>query len=89
MRLEATLGAIGFLTNVIRELLAFVLIPVLAARLDPLTAIAPAGATAMDTTLPLIQRAAGSTTAIIAFVSGTVLSSAVPVLIPLLAKLCP
>jgi uncharacterized membrane protein YbjE (DUF340 family) len=83
------LGALGFLTNVIRELLAFVLIPVLAVRLDPLAAIAPAGATAMDTTLPMIQRAAGSTTAIIAFVSGAVLSSAVPVLVPLLAKLCP
>jgi len=83
------LGALGFLTNVIRELLAFVLISALAVRVDPLAAIAPAGATAMDTTLPLIQRAAGSTTAIVALVSGAVLSSAVPLLVPLLAKLCP
>jgi len=82
------LGALAFLTNLFRELLAFLFVPVLSARLGMLTAIAPCGATAMDTTLPLIQRTAGPTAAVIAFLSGLVLSLVVPILIPALVRLC-
>lgn len=81
------LGALAFLTNVARELLAVLLIAPVARRLGHIVAVAPGGATAMDTTLPIVARATGAETAIISFVSGAVLSSLVPLLVPLLARL--
>ncbi|HBV95455.1 MAG: membrane protein [Peptococcaceae bacterium BICA1-7] len=76
-------GALAFLTNVARELIAFIIIPILAARSMGVVAVAPGGATTMDTTLPLIARVTDPETAIIAVVNGLVLSSMVPVLVPL------
>ncbi|MCL6638648.1 MAG: lysine exporter LysO family protein [Firmicutes bacterium] len=80
-------GALAFLTNVMRELMSFILIPLLAAKMGRLAAIAPGGATTMDTTLPLIARATDSDTAVIALVNGTALSALVPFLVPLLINL--
>lgn len=77
-----TLGAIAFLSNVFRELLTVILIPILAKKLNGYTAIAPAGATSMDTTLPLISKATNSEVAVVAFINGVVLSSLVPILVP-------
>ena len=76
------LGAISFLSNVFRELLAVILIPVLAKKFNGYTAIAPAGATSMDTTLPLISKATNSEVAVVAFINGVVLSSLVPIFVP-------
>lgn len=76
-------GALAFLTNVIRELISFFLIPILAAKAGNMAAVAPGGATTMDTTLPLIARVTDSETALVALVNGMVLSSLVPVLVPL------
>lgn len=76
------LGAISFLSNVFRELLAVILIPILAKKLNGYTAIAPAGATSMDTTLPLISKATNSEIAVVAFINGVVLSSLVPIFVP-------
>lgn len=76
-------GTISFLTNVFKELLAVILIPVIASKLNHFTAISPAGATAMDTTLPLIAEATNEETVVVAFISGAILSSLVPVLVPL------
>jgi uncharacterized membrane protein YbjE (DUF340 family) len=81
------IGTIAFLSNVFRELIAVMTIPFLAKRVGPLAAVAPGGATTMDTTLPLIAAAAGNHAALIGFVSGLCLSSAVPFLIPILIKL--
>ena len=78
------LGAVAFLANVSRELMAFLLIPLLVTRLGNLTAIAPGGATTMDSTLPLITRVTDPQTALVAFVSGLLLTAAVPVLIPII-----
>lgn len=80
-------GALAFMTNVSREVIAFVLIPVLAVKLGHLVAISPGGATTMDTTLPLISKATDADTTIIAMVSGTALSAMVPLLVPLLIRL--
>ncbi|MEG2017579.1 MAG: lysine exporter LysO family protein [Clostridium sp.] len=77
-----TLGAIAFLSNVFRELLTVILIPILAKKLNSYTAIAPAGATSMDTTLPLIAKATNSEVAVVGFINGVVLSSLVPILVP-------
>lgn len=83
------LGALAFVTNVVRELLAFLLVPVLTARIGTLAAIAPCGATAMDTTLPVVCQAAGPTAAVTAFLSGLTLSLSVPILVPVLVRFCP
>lgn len=81
------LSAMAFLTNVIRELLAILLIPVLAKWLNYESAIAPSGATAMDTTLPIITRYTDARISVLAFVTGVILSSLVPVLVPLMIRL--
>lgn len=81
------LGTVAFLTNVSRELIALVLIPVVAKKIGFVEAIAPGGATAMDTTLPVISRSTAPEIAVIAFLTGVFLTACVPVLVPLILKL--
>lgn len=83
----AELGTIAFLSNIFRELMSLVIIPFVALHLGGITAVAPGGATSMDTTLPLISKAAGPDIALMAFISGAVLSGLVPVLVPLIVNL--
>ncbi|RYD05635.1 membrane protein [Desulforamulus aquiferis] len=80
-------GALAFMTNVARELLTFISVPLVARYIGRLSTIAPGGATTMDTTLPIITRATDSDMAIIAFINGSVLSTMVPILVPFLIKL--
>ena len=84
---SAQLGAVAFLTNVFRELMAFILIPFLAMHVGKIVAIAPGGATTMDSTLPMIAKMTDTPTAMIAFISGLILTTMVPFLIPLLLTL--
>lgn len=77
------IGAIAFLSNVFREILAFILIPALAKKMGYYCAIAPAGATAMDTTLAIISRNTDGKTAVLAFLTGVLLTSIVPIIMPL------
>jgi len=79
----ADLGSIAFLTNVFREMISIILIPILAKYVNPYVSIAPGGATTMDTTLPIIEKYAGSSAAFIAFLHGFILSSLVPVIVPM------
>lgn|SRR5690554_1868996 len=81
------LSALGFLANVVREILAFIIIPLVAKKMGFFEAIAPAGATAMDTGLPIISRATDSETAIVAFITGVICTFSVPVLVPLILNL--
>jgi len=76
------IGAIAFLTNVFREILAFALIPILATKKNHFVTILPSGATAMDTTLPLLSRSIDSEMTIVAFLSGVALTSLVPIMVP-------
>ncbi|MBV7276689.1 lysine exporter LysO family protein [Clostridium thailandense] len=77
----AQVGTTAFLTNIFRELIAVVLIPIIAVKLNHYTTIAPAGATSMDTTLPLISKATSPEIAVVSFLNGVILSSLVPVFI--------
>jgi uncharacterized membrane protein YbjE (DUF340 family) len=79
-------GALAFLSNVFRELIAVILMPLLARRLAPAIALAPGGATTMDTTLPIVARCMGSEAALIAFASGATLTALVPILVPILIR---
>lgn len=81
------LGAVAFLCNVLRELLAVVSMPWLAQRLGPYVAIAPGGATTMDTTLPILARYGTHESTLAAFINGALLSLAVPLLVPFFAGL--
>ncbi len=84
---SAKLGALAFLTNITREIMAIIMIPLLAKKRN-LSVIAPGGATTMDTTLPLISESVNQPEIVItAFISGSILSALVPVLVPLLIQL--
>ena len=80
-------GALAFITNVCREVFALVSIPYIAKYLGKMEAIAPAGATAMDTSLPVISKATDGNTAVVSFITGVVLSTLVPILVPILISL--
>jgi uncharacterized membrane protein YbjE (DUF340 family) len=80
---SSELSALSFMTNVSREILAIMSIPLVAKYIGFNEAVAPAGATAMDTTLPIISKATDGKTAIIAFVTGLILSILVPILVPI------
>jgi uncharacterized membrane protein YbjE (DUF340 family) len=84
---SVSIGALAFLSNVLRELIAVVLMPILAQRLAPAVALAPGGATTMDTTLPIIARCMGPEAALIAFASGATLTALVPILVPILIRI--
>lgn len=75
-------GTISFLANVFREMLTFIIVPFIASHLNYYCAIAPAGATAMDTTLGIISRNTNATVAVLSFVSGVICTLLVPVLVP-------
>lgn len=80
-------GTTAFLTNIFRELLAFAVIPFVAKYIGPYAAIAPGGATAMDTTLPLITRCTDDSVALVSVMTGVICTSAVPILVPLVYNL--
>ncbi len=84
---SGTLAALAFLSNVIREVLAIISIPFVAKYIGYEEAIGPAGAAAMDTLLPIVSRNTNARTAILSFTTGVILSTLVPILVPLLLSL--
>ncbi len=76
-------GTISFLSNVFREIFTFICVPFIARYLNYYCAIAPGGATAMDTTLAVISRNTNAKIAVLAFTSGLTLTMLIPFLIPL------
>ncbi len=81
------LGAIAFLSNTFRELLTFLILPFAVKYLGKIVSIAPGGATMMDVTLPLLRELGGEEVILPAFFSGAVLSSLVPLVVPLIISL--
>jgi uncharacterized membrane protein YbjE (DUF340 family) len=79
-------GALGFTVNFLRELFTIATTS-LVARLDKYAPIAMGGATAMDTTLPIIVRYCGQDTLLTAFSSGFILTMAAPFTITGLAAI--
>jgi uncharacterized membrane protein YbjE (DUF340 family) len=83
----AQIGTMALLSNVFRELLAIMIMPLVVRYFGKLAAVAPGGATSMDTTLPIVVKYAGSEMSVIAFVSGFTLSVLVIMLVPFFAGL--
>ena len=77
------LGSIAFMSNLMREIFSFVIIPVIALKCNGYTCIAPAGATSEDTTLPVILKYTNEETVVLAVLNGIVCSFFVPILISL------
>lgn len=82
--LGPVLGSAAFFNDLLRELVAIMLIPSLIRRYTS-TAVGIGGATAMDFTLPVIQRAGSVDLVPAAIVSGFLLSLSAPVLMALFA----
>ena len=82
-----SLGGTAFLSNVSRELLAIFTIPFIATKIGSFPSVATAGATAMDSVLPVINKSNPANVSIIAFYSGFVITLVVPVLVPAMVAL--
>lgn len=78
---DAELGSIAFMSNLMRELFSFMLIPVIAKYLNYYTCIAPAGATSEDTTLPVMLKYTNEETVVLSVFNGVICSFMVPILI--------
>ncbi|AFI90009.1 membrane protein [Pectobacterium parmentieri] len=77
--LGPVIGSAAFFNDLIRELLAIMLVPALAQR-NRSCALGLCGATSMDFTLPVLQRSAGVDIVPAAIVHGFLLSLAAPIL---------
>jgi uncharacterized membrane protein YbjE (DUF340 family) len=75
------MGVVALLANMIRELSTLMLAPLYVRLFGKLSPVAAAGATAMDTCLPVIMRYSGKEVAIIALFSGIALTVVVPFLV--------
>lgn len=76
------LASTAFLCDLFREVIALLLIPTLSRIGTSNIAIGVAGATAMDVTLPIIEKHCGERYVPTAFISGAILTILVPFLIP-------
>lgn len=82
-----SVSAVAFLANVMREIFAIVLIPVVARYVGYVEAVALPGAAAMDTVLPVVIGSTSERITIYSFASGVILSLAVPILVPFIIAL--
>jgi uncharacterized membrane protein YbjE (DUF340 family) len=76
-----SLGVVALLANIFRELTTLIFTPLFARLFGPLAPIASGGATAMDTTLPIITEYSGKEYALVSVFSGLVLTLLVPLLV--------
>lgn len=79
-------GTSAFFIDFSRELVAIIFLPSLG-RFIPLSMVGYCGGTAMDFSLPIIKQNLDEKCVVLAISSGMLLSCAVPILIPLFAKI--
>ena len=82
----AELGVVALLANILREIFALLLAPLLARYVNPLAPIAAGGATTLDTTLPVISCASGADYVPVAIYHGFVTDFSVPFLVAFFAS---
>lgn len=80
------LGVVALLSNIFREIITLLAVPLFVKYFGKLAGIASGGATAMDTTLPIIVKFTGKEYGIIAIFSGIVLTILVPILVTLILE---
>jgi uncharacterized membrane protein YbjE (DUF340 family) len=81
------MGTVALTSNIMREIITLLLTPLLVARWGKLAAISAAGATSMDTTLPIITKYTGKEFVPIAVFHGVVVDFSVPFLVTFFATL--
>ncbi len=79
---DPVLGSIAFLSNLFRESIAFLMIPLLASYYKPHASISIAGATSMDVTLPIIEKSNGTAYVPLSIAHGVILTLIIPFLVP-------
>lgn len=79
-----TASAVAFLHNVMRELFSIIFIPLVAKKIGYIETTGMPGAAAMDVCLPIVEKSTRSDIAVYSFVSGVILSTAVPIMVPLI-----
>ena len=84
---DPVLGSAAFVSNILRETIALLTIPLISRTRFPNIGIGVAGATSMDVTLPLVERCCGADEVPLSIASGAGLSLLVPVLVPLFFQL--
>ena len=75
------MGSIAFMSNLMREMFSFILIPFLAVHFNYYTLYCPAGATSEDTTLPVMLKYTNEETVVLSVFNGVICSFMVPILI--------
>lgn len=75
------LGTVALLSNIVREMIALLGAPLLARMFGTLAPIAAGGATAMDTTLPVISRTCGQQFVPVSIYCGMATDFSVPFLV--------
>jgi len=80
------LGVVALLSNIFREIITLLAVPFLVRYFGKLAGIASGGATAMDTTLPIIVKFTGKDYGIIAIFSGIILTILVPILVTVILE---
>jgi uncharacterized membrane protein YbjE (DUF340 family) len=80
---DPLLGTAAFVSNLLREMLAFLTVPVLAATGRCESGVGISGATSMDVTLPVVEDTWGPDVLPLSVAHGVILSFLVPFLVPL------
>ena len=75
------------MSNLMREVFSFGIIPFLAVYFNYYTCIAPAGATSEDTTLPVMLKYTNEETVVLSVLNGMICSFFVPILISIFLNL--
>lgn len=81
------LGTVALMYNVLREITALLLAPLLLRAFGPLAPISIGGATTADTTLPTISRVSGTQFVPVAIFHGLMVDLSVPLLVPFFCAL--
>lgn len=78
------IGMMTLISNMTREITALLFIPILARYCGKLAPISAAGATSIDTTLPIIAKSCGEQFIVISIFHGILVDISVPIIISLL-----
>lgn len=82
-----SVSAVAFLSNVLREVISIIAVPLVARYVGYVECVALPGAAAMDTVLPVVVGATHERITMYSFASGVLLSLAVPILVPAIVGL--
>ncbi len=77
------LSVIVFLSNILREIIGILLVPIVSKKLGYIEASALPGASSMDVTLPIIERACSLEGAVYGILMGAVMTIVAPSIIPI------